>query len=94
MSQAGTAVMTRMTAATMAVMTKATPAHRAGETSCPSFLFEPRLEDARRVVELDLAEAMRRRPGAEWLTELNRLGIPCGPINTLDKVFSDPQGFL
>ena len=36
-------------------------------------------------------------PGAdviksEWLSVLEVEGIPCGPINTLDKVFAMPQG--
>jgi crotonobetainyl-CoA:carnitine CoA-transferase CaiB-like acyl-CoA transferase len=26
-----------------------------------------------------------------WLDHLNQKGIPCGPINNLDQVFSDPQ---
>ena len=26
-----------------------------------------------------------------WLAELNKVGVPCGPINTLDQVFADPQ---
>jgi crotonobetainyl-CoA:carnitine CoA-transferase CaiB-like acyl-CoA transferase len=26
-----------------------------------------------------------------WLQQLNQKGIPCGPINQLDQVFSDPQ---
>jgi crotonobetainyl-CoA:carnitine CoA-transferase CaiB-like acyl-CoA transferase len=27
----------------------------------------------------------------EWLSALEGAGIPCGPINTIDKVFSEPQ---
>ncbi len=27
----------------------------------------------------------------EWLAELVPAGVPCGPINTLDRVFADPQ---
>ena len=33
----------------------------------------------------------RERPAAAWITALEQAGVPCGPINTLDKVFSDPQ---
>jgi formyl-CoA transferase len=33
---------------------------------------------------------IRRRVG-EWLSGLEAAGIPCGPINTLDKVFAEPQ---
>lgn len=31
------------------------------------------------------------RTAEEWLTMLEGAGIPCGPINTLDKVFSMPH---
>ncbi|MDA1324387.1 MAG: CaiB/BaiF CoA-transferase family protein [Proteobacteria bacterium] len=31
------------------------------------------------------------RPSQEWLTELERLTIGCGPINTVDQVFADPH---
>ena len=27
----------------------------------------------------------------ELITMLNDSGVPCGPINTIDKVFDDPQ---
>jgi len=32
-----------------------------------------------------------RRTSGEWLSALESVGIPCGPINTLDKVFAEPQ---
>ena len=38
-----------------------------------------------------LAEALRRRPGAEWLEALEGVGVPAGPINSIDQVFADPQ---
>lgn len=31
------------------------------------------------------------RTSGEWLSMLENAGIPCGPINTLDKIFSMPQ---
>ena len=39
----------------------------------------------------DLAARMRTRTSDEWLAALEQAGIPCGPINTLDRVFADPQ---
>ena len=27
----------------------------------------------------------------QWLDELNQAGIPCSPINSVDKLFTDPQ---
>ena len=28
---------------------------------------------------------------ADWLTRIDAAGVPCGAINTIDKVFADPQ---
>ncbi len=27
----------------------------------------------------------------EWVQKLEKVGVPCGPINSIDKVFDDPQ---
>jgi len=36
-------------------------------------------------------ELMAKHSSDWWLTELSARGVPCGPINTLDQVFADPQ---
>ncbi|MBF8299286.1 MAG: CoA transferase [Dehalococcoidia bacterium] len=38
-----------------------------------------------------LSEALSKRTTAEWLQLLGEAGIPCGPVNTIDKVAADPQ---
>lgn len=38
-----------------------------------------------------LKPAFMQRTASEWLSLLDNAGIPCGPINTLDKVFAEPQ---
>jgi crotonobetainyl-CoA:carnitine CoA-transferase CaiB-like acyl-CoA transferase len=38
-----------------------------------------------------LEDIFRTRPGEEWLRLLTEAGVPSGPINTLDRVFADPQ---
>jgi crotonobetainyl-CoA:carnitine CoA-transferase CaiB-like acyl-CoA transferase len=38
-----------------------------------------------------LSELFLSRPRAWWIERLEAAGVPCGPINTLDEVFSDPQ---
>jgi len=38
-----------------------------------------------------VAEIMLRKTTDDWLNQLNQCGIPCGPINNIDQVFSDPQ---
>jgi len=34
---------------------------------------------------------VRKRTQRDWLDDLERRGVPCGPINRLDQVFDDPQ---
>jgi crotonobetainyl-CoA:carnitine CoA-transferase CaiB-like acyl-CoA transferase len=38
-----------------------------------------------------LVEPMTRRKTAEWIAALEAAAVPCGPINTIDQVFTDPQ---
>ena len=38
-----------------------------------------------------LNEVMRQNPSAYWLEELEKIKIPCGPINNIDQVFADAQ---
>jgi len=38
-----------------------------------------------------LENALAGRTQNDWVETLNRAGIPCGPIYTLDQVFKDPQ---
>ena len=38
-----------------------------------------------------LSEVLRQKPGAYWVEKFEEAGIPSGPINTIDKVFADPQ---
>jgi crotonobetainyl-CoA:carnitine CoA-transferase CaiB-like acyl-CoA transferase len=45
----------------------------------------------RAAVNAAVAEITRQKPTAHWLELLETAGIPAGPINTIDKVFADPQ---
>jgi len=38
-----------------------------------------------------LSEAMKTKTTEEWIKELSEVGIPCGPINSIDRVAADPQ---
>jgi crotonobetainyl-CoA:carnitine CoA-transferase CaiB-like acyl-CoA transferase len=38
-----------------------------------------------------LRDIIKAKPRAHWLEGLEPLGVPCGPVNNLDQVFSDPQ---
>jgi len=38
-----------------------------------------------------LAALIRGRSSDEWIALLEQAQVPCGPINTIDRVFADPQ---
>ena len=39
----------------------------------------------------EMQAIVKQRAGADWITELEAAGVPCGPINTVADVFADPQ---
>ncbi|HED13675.1 MAG TPA: CoA transferase [Gammaproteobacteria bacterium] len=38
-----------------------------------------------------LCERLIVKPSEYWIQGLNRLEVPCGPVNTVDQAFADPQ---
>lgn len=38
-----------------------------------------------------IAERTASRPMSHWIPLINDAGMPCGPINTIDEAFADPQ---
>jgi len=38
-----------------------------------------------------IEEKTSQRTSAEWIEELNKAGVPCGPIYKMNEVFADPQ---
>lgn len=45
----------------------------------------------RKLLIPQLERLIRAKPSAFWLEALEREGVPCGPINTIEQVFADPQ---
>jgi crotonobetainyl-CoA:carnitine CoA-transferase CaiB-like acyl-CoA transferase len=45
----------------------------------------------RDALNADMEKYTVKRTSAEWIELLNKAGVPCGPIYTLDQVYSDPQ---
>ncbi len=43
------------------------------------------------IAEPTIIEALQNRTSAEWIEEFEGLGIPCGPVNSIDQVVRDPQ---
>src|SRR6476659_4289797 len=59
--------------------------------SNPDFATVPLRAKNRAALIDHLNDLVRSKPSAYWVEELNKAGVPCGPINTVDQVFADPQ---
>jgi formyl-CoA transferase len=49
-----------------------------------------RVENRNEVVAI-ISKVIATKTMKEWLDIIEKAGVPCGPINTVDQVFSDPQ---
>jgi crotonobetainyl-CoA:carnitine CoA-transferase CaiB-like acyl-CoA transferase len=63
----------------------------------PKLANDPRFaSNAHRVAHREeliaiLQDLFRQRDTASWIKLLGDAGLPCGPVNTIDQVFKDPQ---
>jgi formyl-CoA transferase len=63
----------------------------------PGLLEDPRyatgaLRSANRAeLNATIEAVLRQRTTAEWVEALTEVGVPAGPVNTIDEVFADPQ---
>ena len=49
-----------------------------------------RLQHRAELVDI-IAALTRKQTTEQWVDRLEAAGLPCGPVNTLDRVFDDPQ---
>lgn len=66
-------------------------AGRPGLADDPRFATNPKRIANRAALTAILRELVARKPRSHWLTGLEREGVPCGPVNTVDQVFEDPH---
>jgi crotonobetainyl-CoA:carnitine CoA-transferase CaiB-like acyl-CoA transferase len=45
----------------------------------------------RKVLNEKLAAITKTNTSAHWIAALNKAGVPCGPINSIDQTFAEPQ---
>ena len=63
----------------------------------PELVKDPRFDKSndrsrnRQALNALLGEVFKKHGSAEWIARLNAAGVPCGPIYSVDQVFSDPQ---
>ena len=61
------------------------------------WLGDPRFADAkarsenRDALNAEIEARTVEGSSAAWVAKLNEAGVPCGPINSIDQVFADPQ---
>jgi crotonobetainyl-CoA:carnitine CoA-transferase CaiB-like acyl-CoA transferase len=51
---------------------------------------DKRVENREEIVKI-ISDIIITKNGEEWLKILTDAGVPCGPIYTMDKIFTDPQ---
>src|SRR5579885_3351187 len=57
----------------------------------PNFATVPLRAKNRAALIAHLNDLVRAKPSAFWVEELNKAGVPCGPINTIDQAWEDKQ---
>jgi formyl-CoA transferase len=45
----------------------------------------------RDAVNAEIEKRTVGKPSAEWIDIFNKIGVPCGPIYSIDRMFADPQ---
>ncbi|MGA8657732.1 MAG: CoA transferase [Chthoniobacterales bacterium] len=57
----------------------------------PRFATNPDRVTNREMLVRALKSEIIKRPAAEWIETIQESGVPCGPVNSLADVFSDPH---
>lgn len=57
----------------------------------PEFATRENRKANRHVLRATLEETLMCRPSAEWVQELNALGVPAGPVLSVPEALGDPQ---
>jgi crotonobetainyl-CoA:carnitine CoA-transferase CaiB-like acyl-CoA transferase len=64
---------------------------RAALADDPRFKTNEKRAENRQAINAELNAALAARTSAQWIEEFNKIGVPCGPIYSMDQVFADPQ---
>ncbi len=57
----------------------------------PEYADPEKRSQNRDALNAEIGGYTKRRGSADWIEVLNAAGIPCGPINSVDQTFADPQ---
>jgi crotonobetainyl-CoA:carnitine CoA-transferase CaiB-like acyl-CoA transferase len=59
--------------------------------SDPDYATGPQRSKNRKRLNEVISEITKKKPSAYWVELLNEVGVPCGPLYTIDQTFNDPQ---
>ena len=57
----------------------------------PDYTTGPLRSKNRKALNEVIAQITKKRPSAYWVELMNEVGVPCGPLYTIDQTFADPQ---
>ena len=69
----------------------------AGALGAPQLLEHPEhatpqlRSQNRKALNERISEITKTNTSDHWIAAINKAGVPCGPINTIDKTFAEPQ---
>lgn len=80
-------------AANRDVQWKVLACHLGREDLLTSPLFDTRehRKTNRHPLRLELEQVLKTAPADKWTAELNALGVPCGPVLSIQEALADPQ---
>jgi formyl-CoA transferase len=57
----------------------------------PDYITAPLRSKNRAALNEVIGEIMAKRTSQDWIEALGEAGVPCGPINSIDQTFAEPQ---
>jgi crotonobetainyl-CoA:carnitine CoA-transferase CaiB-like acyl-CoA transferase len=57
----------------------------------PDYATGPARSKNRKQLNATISEITKQKPSNYWIELLNEVGVPCGPVYTIDETFGDPQ---
>ncbi|MBX9823490.1 MAG: CoA transferase [Xanthobacteraceae bacterium] len=57
----------------------------------PDYATAKARSEHRKALNEEIGTYTQHKSSAEWIDIMNKAGVPCGPIYSIDQVFSDPQ---
>ena len=57
----------------------------------PDYISATLRSDNRAALNEIIGEIMAKRTSQDWIESLSEAGVPCGPINSIDQTFAEPQ---